>query len=235
VPVVGDSSRLILYAAVGRLELVHRLFGEVVVPPAVWSEVTSGGGRPGAQEVASASWIRKQAPLRSPTDHGLPGDLDAGEAEAIALALQAADPVVVLIDDRVGRRAATQRGLTVIGSAGIVVLAKRRGLLAAVRPVLDQLRAAGLYLGEPVYGAALQEAGESQVGRRPEHRRTGPSTTRRRAARRIASPRAARRGSGGRQGEWKRTAFPSGTGGFFWKTRTGVSASGVRLPLPVHP
>jgi predicted nucleic acid-binding protein len=162
VPVVGDASPLILYAAVGRLELLHQLFGEVVVPPAVWSEVTSGGvGRPGAQEVAGASWIREQSPLRSPAAHGLPGDLDAGEAEAIALALEATDPVVVLIDDRDGRRTATERGLTVVGSAGILVLAKRRGLLAAVRPVLDQLRAAGLYLGEPVYGSVLQEAGES--------------------------------------------------------------------------
>jgi predicted nucleic acid-binding protein len=162
VPVVSDASPLILYASVGRLELVHELFGQVVVPPAVWAEVTAGGvGRPGAREVASASWIRKQAPLRSPAAHGLPGDLDAGEAEAITLALDAADPVLVLMDDRDGRRVATQRGLTVVGSAGILVLAKRRGQLPAVRPMLDQLRAAGLYLGESVYAEVLREAGES--------------------------------------------------------------------------
>jgi predicted nucleic acid-binding protein len=162
VPVVSDASPLILYASVGRLELLHQLFGEVVAPPAVVSEVTGGGaGRAGAQEIARASWIREQAPLRSPAAHGLPDDLDAGEAEAIALALEAAGPVVLLIDDRDGRRVATRRGLTVVGSAGVLVLAKRRGLLAAVRPVLDQLRAAGLYLGAPVYDSVLQEAGES--------------------------------------------------------------------------
>lgn len=141
-PVVSDASPLILYASVGRLALLHELFGEIVVPPAVWSEITAGGvGRRGAQEVESAPWIRQQAPLRSPAAHGLPGDLDAGEAEAIALAVEAVEPAVVLMDDRGGRRAATQRGLTVIGSAGILVLAKRRGLVAAVLPVLDQLRA----------------------------------------------------------------------------------------------
>jgi len=93
VPVVSDASPLILYASVGRLALLHELFGEIVVPPAVWSEITAGGvGRRGAQEVESAPWIRQQAPLRSPAAHGLPGDLDAGEAEAIALAVEAVEP-----------------------------------------------------------------------------------------------------------------------------------------------
>jgi hypothetical protein len=161
VPVVSNASPLILYAAIGRLGLLRELFGEVVIPPAVRSEVTGDVGRPGAQEVASTSWIREQAPLHPPAAHGLPGDLDPGEAEALALALEAAAPVLVLMDDHAGRRVAAQRGLTVVGTAGILVLAKRRGLLASVRPSLDQLRASGLYLDESLYGAVLQEVGES--------------------------------------------------------------------------
>lgn len=160
-PVVSNSSPLILYAAVGRVDLLRNLFGELLIPPAVRSELVSAGmGRPGEREVATASWIQVRPPARSPAAHELPDDLDTGEAEAIALALESPPPALLLIDDRVGRREALRRELSVVGTAGILVLAKRRGHVASVRPLLDQLRDAGLYLSEVLYAGVLVEARE---------------------------------------------------------------------------
>lgn len=70
-------------------------------------------------------------------------------------------PATLLLDDAAGRRRALQRGLTVVGSAGVLALAKERNLIPLVRPLLDELRAAGLYLSDTVYRRILAGVGEA--------------------------------------------------------------------------
>lgn len=88
-------------------------------------------------------------------------DLDRGEAETIALALDlSAD--LVLLDEREGRHAAQRLGLAVNGIVGLLLEAKSCGALEAIHPLLDALRhEAGFYLSQPVYHAALSLAGEA--------------------------------------------------------------------------
>ena len=144
---VSDSSPLILYAGIGRLDLLGRVFSEVSVPPAVWEEVVAeGAGRPGAVEVARMPWIRRRVLDHQGTALSLLSELGPGEAEAIALRLELGQPGPLLLDDRKGRRIARERGIAVVGSAGVLVVAKDRGLISAVHPLLDELRSAGLYL-----------------------------------------------------------------------------------------
>jgi predicted nucleic acid-binding protein len=166
VAAVSNSSPLILYAKIGRLDLLRAVFTEIVIPPAVYQEVvTDGSGLPGAAEIRAGlrtGWI-VSAPL-SPSGEreravALRAGLDGGEAEAIALAL-AAGVSPVLLDDRDARRFARQRGVRVIGSAGVLLLAKGRGLIPLVRPLLDELLAAGLYLSGFTYREVLARAGE---------------------------------------------------------------------------
>ena len=92
--------------------------------------------------------------------HVLAEALDLGEAEVIALAIERGGFESVLLDDRDARRVARERGLAVAGSAGVLVLAKDRGVLPEVRPTLDQLRSASLYLSDAAYLEALAAAGE---------------------------------------------------------------------------
>ena len=142
---VSDSSPLILYAGIGRLDLLGRIFAEVIVPSAVWEEVVAeGAGRPGAVEVARMPWIRRRALDRQETARALLPELGLGEAEAIALCLELGHPGPLLLDDRKGRRIAREPGIAVVGSAGVLVVAKDRGIVSAVHPLLDELGSAGL-------------------------------------------------------------------------------------------
>lgn len=156
---VSNSSPLILFARIGRLDLLRGAFDDLLVPPAVHAEVVTSG-REGAAQIAAAGWIRVQAIDRSPDGHGVPGSLGAGEAEAIALALELPGASPILLDDAAGRRMARDLGLLVIGSAGVLVVAKGAALISTVRPLLDDLRTAGLFLSDAVYDRVVTRAGE---------------------------------------------------------------------------
>jgi predicted nucleic acid-binding protein len=155
---ISDSSPLILFGRIGRLDLLRALFIEIVIPPAVQREVSiAGADRPGAAEAAAAAWITVRAPVETRPF----GAIGAGETGVIALALELAWNQPVLLDDLAGRRVAQRHGLLVVGSGGALVLAKERGLISAAAPLLDLLRESGLYLSAPAYSRIIAIAGES--------------------------------------------------------------------------
>ena len=113
--VVCNTSPIIALACAGHLELLHALHGEILVPDAVYDEITVAGvGEPGAREVAEAAWIKRRPVPNAPLVNALSLELDAGEAQAIALAAESGAGLI-LLDERLGRRAAKRLGLTVIG------------------------------------------------------------------------------------------------------------------------
>ena len=160
--VVADTGPLIALARVGRLDLLRRLYGRVVVPPAVHVELAIDSNRPGAKVLAgafAAGWIVVEAVTDSSVRLELDQILGPGEAEAIALAEQEGARFL-LIDDAKGRRTARARGIPVVGVAGVLLAAKSRGELAAVGPVLDRLSDAGYRLSPRLVAATLDRAGE---------------------------------------------------------------------------
>jgi hypothetical protein len=151
---------LVALAAVGRLDLLGTLYGTVLVPDAVFREVVDAGrGRPGAAELPGIAWISMTS-LESAPDRLLVEELGTGEAEAIALAVQKSARLLLLDDRRARRIAELAYGLSVKGAAGIVVSAKRRGLVDAARPMLESMRRHGYYLSDRVVTAACRAAGE---------------------------------------------------------------------------
>jgi uncharacterized protein len=157
--VISDSSSLIAIAAVGHLELLRTLYGEVVVPTAVWNEVTAPN-RPGARDLVNTEWIRA-VPVSNRTVIGqLSTPVGQGEAEAIALAMElGAD--VLLIDERRARKLALGLGLPVTGVLGVLLESKKKGLIPAIKPILDQMETAVAFrLKRSLYEAALRAAGE---------------------------------------------------------------------------
>lgn len=137
--VVSDTSPLIALAAVGQLRLLPHLYGQVIVPEQVFLEATAARPTaPGADEVRSVKWIRIEKPTNQSLLKALTLELDHGEAAAICLALQKrAD--LLLIDERRGRKAASRLGCRVVGVMGLLVEAKRQGLLSDVRSTIDAL------------------------------------------------------------------------------------------------
>ncbi len=152
------------YSAVRRLKLLSLIFSEILIPPAVWQEVVeSGAGRPAEIEVRRANWIRTVPVDLNPTAEASLSRIDRGEREAIALAVQLGPGHTLLMDDRAGRSYAESEGLQVVGSAGLLVHLKRRGLIQAVRPILDELQAAGLYLSDDLYRQLLTTVDEAPI------------------------------------------------------------------------
>lgn len=159
--VVSNTSPLTNLAAVGRFDLLRSLYEHVRIPAGVWSELNAGGQRwPGCEEVEQAGWVEVLEVENRPLIAALRRDLGQGEAEAIALALECGSDLL-LIDEKEGRHAAQALGLRAAGVVGILLEAKRRGFLEAIRPDLDALRSrAGFFLSDRVYSAALELAFE---------------------------------------------------------------------------
>jgi predicted nucleic acid-binding protein len=155
--VVADTSALLALSACESLPLLDGLFGEVRVPPAVFHECTLSGR---ASADILATYLRGKVTDVDLTELVIAaGGLGRGELEAMALYKRLrADRL--FIDDRRARRVAQVNGVNVIGSIGVLVLAKAHGLIPAVRPSLDSIRAAGIYLSERLVLEALQLAGE---------------------------------------------------------------------------
>jgi len=159
--VVSNTSPLTNLAAIGQLDMIRQLYGQLHIPIGVWNELNANGvAWPGRDEVMESSWISRERVKDIHLVNVLRNDLDRGEAETIALAVEIhAD--LVLLDEKEGRRIAQRLGLRVSGVVGLLVLAKSQGKLKEVRPYLDALReVAGFYLSDSVYTNALRMAGE---------------------------------------------------------------------------
>lgn len=159
--IVSNTSPIINLACIGRLDLLPALFGEIVIPQAVFHEVAVAvPNAPGASEVRAAAWIRRHPVSNTALVASLRLELDPGEAEAIACALET-NATLLLIDERRGRTVAQRLNLSTTGLLGVLLLAQKRGLVSAIRPCLDDLRhLAGFWLGDALYRRVIDEAGE---------------------------------------------------------------------------
>lgn len=161
-PFAADTGPLIALARVDQLQLLATLFGNGVIPPAVHREARIESGRPGAKrigEALSAGWLRVVTPLDDEPVADLLRLVDAGEAEAMALCLHR-QARLLLIDDAKGRKVAHRAGIPLLGVAGVLLAAKSKGLLGAVRPVLDDLAAAGYRFSHQLMDEVRRRANE---------------------------------------------------------------------------
>ena len=163
---ISDSSTLIHLAKIGRLHLLREFHKKILIAPAVWREVV-GEGRdwPGSSEVEQgkqAGWIEIVDPTNRTLIHFLRKDLHEGESETIALAVEK-DSEVVFLDESEARGIARVYGLNITGVIGILIRAKREGMIPSLREELDKLRdEAGFWIGDDVYRNALCSSGEER-------------------------------------------------------------------------
>jgi predicted nucleic acid-binding protein len=157
---VVNAGPLIALSLLDSLDFLPTLFAECWVPRTVYNEVSVADiDKPGGRALLGADWQARimVSPVPDPL---LVMELDDGEAEVICLARHLS-PCMAIIDERRGRRIARHvYGLPVKGTAGILVAAKRRGLISVVRPLLQRLRLSGYYLADNVISAACLAVGE---------------------------------------------------------------------------
>lgn len=161
---VCNSSVLISLSIIGQLDLLHKRFPDgILIPAAVWHEVVeSAQGRSGAEQVAAARWIEVMSIADTDLVTMLKTSLDTGEAEAIVLAREQ-NISIVLLDEKDARKAAKRLGLSVLGAVGILIWAKRAGIIANLRSQLDALQQEGGFrLSRALYLEALAAVGEHE-------------------------------------------------------------------------
>jgi predicted nucleic acid-binding protein len=157
---VCNSGPLIALSSIHQLDLLNILFDRVIVPEAVYREVVSQGkGRPGHLELKNAGWIQRTRVEKTPLLKVLSETLGPGESEAIALATEIQTDYVVL-DERIGRRYAFRLDLRVVGTLGILIMGKKKGILPKVLPLIDSLQNHSFRISGKIRKMIANDAGE---------------------------------------------------------------------------
>ncbi len=135
-----------------------RLFDAVEVPPAVWREVTEPKTDIAARSLPQTTWAKQTNAISIATSVAA-WDLGTGESEVLSYALT--NPThTAMIDDAAARRCAISLNIPTLGTGGLIVLAKRRGIIPSVVEPIESLRSAGLWLSDRLVNTLKQQAGE---------------------------------------------------------------------------
>ncbi len=152
--IIGDSSALIALAVVDKLELLEKLYDNLFVPQAVYDEVTQVG-RPQSDKLKEFLESKVKVVDLNLTKLGL----GLGELEAITL-YKELDADVLLIDDNRAKKYAVLNDIKVIGSLGVLIKAKESGHVGKIKPLLDEIMKAGIYISDNLVMQVLDISGE---------------------------------------------------------------------------
>ncbi len=147
--IISDTSCLIILSKIGELDLLRKLYGNIVTTTDIASEF--GEDLPDWIEIKNVKDLHKQRLLEM--------QIDKGESSAIALALETEDSTVVL-DDYKARKIANQLGINYTGTIGIIIKAKQNGITPSIKPVLEKIKQTNFRISAELEITALIEANE---------------------------------------------------------------------------
>lgn len=156
--IVGDTSVLSNLYQIGLIEILNHLFGTITITPAVQRELYAIPSQ--RSMLDSLPWVKVDTPSDQVLVSRLLEELDLGEAESIALALEH-KATYLLIDEYAGRQIADTYSLRIIGIVGILIQAKQKGLIQSVKPYIEQLRQNGFRLNKTFVASILNRLGEA--------------------------------------------------------------------------
>jgi predicted nucleic acid-binding protein len=155
--IVANTTPIISLASIGRLDILEKLFGNVMIPEAVYQEIKAKPGY--GYEQVDGAFIEVRAIQGLLYKDFLLTQLDSGEAETIILAKEV-NADFVIIDENLGYRIANNAGLTAIRTLSLLLKAKEKGHIEQVKPLLDEMITKGRWYSSAVYRAFLEKAGE---------------------------------------------------------------------------
>lgn len=158
--VVVNSTPLIALCGIGKLDILQKLYQEILIPAAVFHEVTAKEDSACRQLRSAGSWIRVET-IRDQTEKKMyKARLHTGEVEVMILAQEIAADLVI-IDDNTAKTTAKYLGLPVTGTLGVLLKAKKQGIIEAVSPLLSKLKQNGFYISPNLEDLVLKQAEES--------------------------------------------------------------------------
>jgi predicted nucleic acid-binding protein len=155
--IVANTTPIISLASIGRLDILEKLFGNVMIPEAVYQEIKAKPGY--GYEQVDGAFIEVRTIQGLLYKDFLLTQLDSGEAETIILAKEV-NADFVIIDENLGYRIANNAGLTAVRTLSLLLKAKEKGHIEQVKPLLDEMITKGRWYSSAVYRAFLEKAGE---------------------------------------------------------------------------
>ena len=155
--IVSNASPLIVLLKINKLSILKELFGKSVVPEVVYKEITTK--EPDKQIFDKKGWIQTRNVTNIEMTTLLEKLVDRGEAEAIVLAKEL--KATLLIDDAKARKYAKLLNIDLIGTLGLLKIAKKNGLVQSVRKIIEKMLAEGYYIEDKLVTKLLKDVGES--------------------------------------------------------------------------
>lgn len=157
--IIADASPLIAFGSIDQLQMVFKIFSKIIIPQIVANECLAEMQYPGATAIKKAIDAHKIQIHAEALHHDeLLAVLDQGEADAIALAHQLNLPLI--IDEKLGRDVAKEMGIKIIGTVGIILLAKQKKIITHVKPILLELKNNHYFLSDTLVKNVLRLANE---------------------------------------------------------------------------
>lgn len=158
--VIVNSTPLLVLGNIGRLDILCSLYEQIEIPAAVYREVTEKNDDASKALLAASDWIKVRT-VENIADYAMyQAKLHAGEVETMIIAQKPVKADLVILDDMAARKTAKYLGLTVTGTMGVLVKAKQKQIIPAVKPILDEIMRNGFYISEKVVKMVLKSVDE---------------------------------------------------------------------------
>lgn len=158
--VIVNSTPLIALCNIDRMDLLKSVYGRIVIPQAVFDEVTAKDDSACRQIKQRPDWIEVKHISDNSQKQMYRAKLHDGEVEVMILAQETPTADLVIIDDNTAKKTAKFLGLHVTGTLGVILRAKRGGLIERIEPIIDELCKNGFYVDDTIRAFALKQAGE---------------------------------------------------------------------------
>jgi hypothetical protein len=156
--VVSNTTPILSLLKLNRIDLLQQLYEQIYIPTAVYKEVEAGKAKGYYKNLSKIDWINIiEIQNKQAVKYFL--DLDSGEAEAIVLATEL-NADLILIDEILGRFYAKHADLKIIGTIGILIKAKKKGLIDELKPLLEELMQKGVWIKDSLKNEILKLIGE---------------------------------------------------------------------------
>jgi len=157
--VISNTTPLITLLGIGKLDLLKKMYGNIIVPQAVFAEIERGRHLPFYKNLLQVDWIEiKEVQNRVLSKH-LQTFLDSGEAEVLVLA-EELNADLLLLDEKIARNYAQMNNYTITGSFGILIKAKEADYIKSIKPLLEKAIDNGIFISPKLIKLILTKANE---------------------------------------------------------------------------